>query len=239
MAVGATLYLLQPDPLTEPIGANGNSAPATGRIDEQAPYYDIAATYPTETPLPGAGGKTALETMRSFINTTIAQFKIDGNFANLTEKDLEMLGYTDGRKQALQIGYVSATSPHTVSYVFTIYADTLGAHGNTEFKTFTFDTETGNLLSLSDLFTPGAPYLTELSRVSREQLSKTLEVPTDDPMLITGTEQNAANFSHFFLDDTSLVLLFPPYAVAPYAAGPQTLALPRTELKDLLKLEYR
>lgn len=239
MALGILWYFLRPGAIETPFNPRGDAPNEQGRVDEHAAYYDVAATYPTETPLSERAGRAAVDTMRSFINSTIAQFKIDGNFSNLTEEDIVMLGYVDGRKQTLQIGYVSAASPHTVSYVFTIYTDSLGAHGNTDFKTFTFDSQTGALLGLSDLFTSSAPHLERLSRISRERLAESLEVPTDDLMLVTGTEQTVANFSHFFLDDTSLVLLFPPYAVAPYAAGSQTLAIPRSELAALLRPEYQ
>lgn len=238
MAAGAGLYLWESGPLSQFVSPAVETTSDSGRVDERAPLYDIAATYPTETPLAGAAGRRAIETMRSFVTSTVAQFKIDGDFANVTEEDIEMMGYAEGRKQALQIGYVSATSPRTVSYIFTIYTDTLGAHGNTDFKTFTFDSETGDLLALSDLFAPGTPHLEQLARISRDRLAMSLEVPADDLMLVTGTEPSVANFRHFFLDETSLVLLFPPYAVAPYAAGPQTLAIPHVELREL-RAEYK
>jgi hypothetical protein len=58
-------------------------------------------------------------------------------------------------------------------------------------------------------------------------------------MLSAGTTPEEKNFANFFLDNQEFVLLFPPYQVAPYAAGPQTLRIPLPELSNILKQEYR
>jgi hypothetical protein len=54
-----------------------------------------------------------------------------------------------------------------------------------------------------------------------------------------GTTPNDANFANFFVDNNTLVILFAPYQVAPYAAGPQTLRIPFSQLSGILKAEYK
>ena len=169
---------------------------------------------------------------------TITQFKKDGNFANLTPEDKHLLGFDQGRRYSLTVAYLFGTSENTLSYIFTIYEDTGGAHGNTFFKTFTFDTRTGAVLSLADLFTPGSDYLATLSQISRSRLPDIIGAPADFTAIKDGTTPEAKNFQNFFFDGTDFVVLFPPYQVAAYAAGPQTLRIQKSQLFDILKTAY-
>ncbi|HUY62534.1 MAG TPA: DUF3298 domain-containing protein [Candidatus Paceibacterota bacterium] len=245
---GGVLYLATrpapvqaPAPMTE--SGNGAALPA-GKYVEHAQYYDIAANYPTTTPLAADIGAqanaAAVADMRAFIAATIGQFKTDGNFANLTPKDISMMGLDQGRTMTLGIEYLISSSPHTVSYIFTIYEDTLGAHGNTFFHTFTFDTSTGATLALGDLFTTGSDYPGTISTIARAELPAIIGTDmASTQMLDDGTAPDAKNFENFFIDNGRLGLLFAPYAVAPYAAGPQTLYIPLANLANILKPEYR
>ena len=197
-------------------------------------YYAIAANYATSTPLTGSANTAAVLTMRQFVSGQIAQFKTDGHFSQMTPQEAQKAGFTGGRKATLEIKYLIAPAPHTISYIYTTYEDTLGAHGNLFFKTFTFDTSTGKLLTLGDLFTPGSTYLDTLSQIARAKLPAVIGAQMVSPqMLDAGTKPEAKNFANFFINGGDLVILFPPYAVAPYAAGPQTLRIPLTSLKDL------
>lgn len=238
---GSILYAaLKPVPAKAP--GTGIVLPATG-YSEQAKYYDINANYATSTPLLKSASALADATARSlmlgFIRDTIATFKTEGNFDNLTATDIKTIGFDQGRKEKLEIIYMIASSPRTVSYIFTIYQDTLGAHGNTFFKTFTFNTKTGAALGLSDIFSPGANYLGTLSSLARAKLPEVIGDSTDTAFIKGGTTPEAKNFEDFFFDNNQMVILFAPYAVAPYAAGSQTLRIPVSELSSILKSTYR
>ena len=240
---GAIAFFAMKTPF--PAKAPGTPAPTLSGSDyvEHAPYYDITANYASSTPLLASAGTAAdaaaVALMRKFVSDTIAQFKTDGTFTNLTPSDVQMRGLTGGRKEKLEIVYLIGSSSHTISYIFTIYEDTLGAHGNTFFKTFTFDTTTGAPLALQDVFTPGAPYLSTLSQVSRAKLPGIIGQYADTHFIQNGTGPDDKNFENFFFDNRDFVILFAPYAVAPYAAGPQTLRIPVSELVSILKPEYQ
>ena len=241
--VGLAVYaLLNPMPAQAPTTIAPVDLPP-GAYVESTQYYDIETYYATSTPLLASAGAaadaTAVALMRSFVNDTIEQFKRDGNFANLTEEDIRMMGYDQGRKQSLKIPYLIVLAPDTFAYVYTVYIDTLGAHGNMYFRMFNFNTSTGDYLSLSDLFLPRSPYLETLSSKSRELLPSVIGEAADARMITDGTKPEEANFANFFLENTSLVLVFPPYQVAAYAAGPQTLRIPLSDLASILKPEYR
>ena len=222
-------------------------APGTNVLEgsyvEHAQYYDIATNHATSTPLlssvSAVADVQAVALMQKFVSDTITQFKIDGNFANLTPKDVQMMGFDQDRKEELQIVYLVSSSPRTVSYIYTIYMDTLGAHGNTFFQTFTFDTTSGASLSLADIFIPGSDYLSKLSQVAREKLPSVIGDTADMKFIENGTTPEEKKFSAFFIDNQNLIILFAPYAIAPYSSGPQTLQIPLADLTSILKPEYR
>jgi hypothetical protein len=253
IAIGSSALLLvlliilgyaafHPQPAKAPMAADRSGLPA-GQYQEHAEYYAISANYATSTPLLSSvstdADAAAIASLKQYVADTIAQFKKDGNFANLTAEDIKMMGFDKGRKETLAIVYLIASSAHTVSYIFTTYEDTLGAHGNTFFRTFTFDTKTGNALSLSDLFLPGSGYLETLSAKARALLPSVIGDGADTGMIMSGTTPDEKNFANFFFDNADFVILFDPYQVAAYAAGPQTLRIPVSSLTNILRPDYR
>ncbi len=230
---GIVVYIgTRPAPLKAPEGtvvAPSQIFLPAGAYTEQAPSYAIAANYPTTTPLTSAANGAALAEMRNYIAETIFQFKTGGNPANSTQ----------GTKETLQIKYLVSSSLHTVSYIFTVYENTRGVHGNLFFRTFTFDTSTGAALALADLFAPNTAYLETLSSISRAQLPQVIGHGADTSFIARGTAPEAKNFANFFIDNGYLDILFDPYQVAPYALGPQTLRIPLATLGAVLKPEYR
>jgi len=234
--------LMRPSPAKAPGSVDSSGLPASKYV-EHGQYFDIVANYASSTPLFAKAGTTAdtaaVARMKNFVADTINQFKTDGNFANLTAYDVQMMGLDQGRKETLNIVYLIASSVHTVSYIFTIYEDTLGAHGNTFFHTFTFDTSTGAPLSLADVFVPGSSYLDTLSEKARTKLPGIIADGGDAKMIANGTEPAEKNFENFFFDNADFVVLFPPYQVAAYAAGPQTLRIPISALSSILRPDYR
>ena len=240
LALGGVIFYAATRPATGTLPA---LALPEGGYSEHAAYYDIVANYATTTPLrtsvSAPADRAAVALMQRFVSDTIVQFKTDGKFDRLTPTDVQVMGFDKGRKETLQIAYLISSSAHTVSYIFTIYEDTLGAHGNAFFHTFTFDTTTGAPLSLTDVFLPGADYLGTLSVLSRAKLPDLIDAPVNASMLAEGTQPADKNFAAYFLDNRDFVVLFAPYAVAPYSAGPQTLRIPLSDLASILKPEYR
>ncbi len=216
--------------------ASSVALPAQSPYKASGPYFKIVANYPTTTPFAAAQSQAAISAMHAWIAAEVAQFKKDGNFIALIPAKAAQQGLTAGRKYTLSIVYLEGSSAHTYSYIYTVYEDTGGAHENTFFKTFTFDASSGKLLSLSDLFTGG--YLQKLSLLSQEKLTQNLGQFANASMIKSGTAPAAVSFGNWFFDNNDFVLLFPPYQVAAYAAGPQTVRIPASELSGLLKNQY-
>jgi hypothetical protein len=219
-------------------GGSTTTTIAASPLAEHGTYYDIVMNYPTTTPLAGSANSAAVTTMHDWIMSTVAEFKGIAPFDTLSPADAANMGLSEGRKYTLQTSYLIGSSEHTVSYIFTVYEDTGGAHGNTFFKTFVFDTTSGALLALPDLFTDGSSYLNTLSSMARGALPGIIGDGADTSMIRDGTTPDAKNFADFFFDGADFVILFPPYQVAPYAAGPQTLRLHSSDLKSILKSQY-
>jgi hypothetical protein len=129
----------------------------------------------------------------------------------------------------LQVDYeVTQYEDWLVSYNFTVYEFTGGAHGNTAFKTFVFDLPGEREIALSDLFDEAG--LTKISEIAQEQLKETLGDMLDEQWLTDGTAPTPENYQNFVFTEDSLVFTFAQYQVAPYAAGPQTVTIPLTDL---------
>ncbi len=252
LGIGTLWYMT-----TRPLPATPNvpvatTTPATAteplHITEHAQYYDVDAQYPGSTMLSQSAGTqadaAAIAQMKQWDEDTITQFKTDSGLNNLTPQDIQTQGLGPNRKYALTITYEAHSSSANVSYVFQVFEDTLGAHPNTTYKTFVFDSTNGKSLGLSDVFTPGFDYATALSTLSRAKLpaqiaaAEQIDVSqVDTGMLDAGTTADPANFQDFYFDGMNFVLLFPPYQVGPYVLGLVTLQIPASTVSGL-KTQY-
>lgn len=223
------------------LGGSATSSTAFEYI-EDAPYYRIEATYPRKTMLANAEADVAARrTIEQGLLQVIEQFKDDGDFANLTTEDVQIQGLGPDRKYELGFSYREYKGANSVSYVFVVYQDTLGAHPNTYYLTYTFD-ETGKRLELGDMFKPGVEYLPKLSQLAYAgvlaELRKKMEVDPQSDMLDTvrmGTAPTPEALQFFYMDGNTLHLLFPPYQVAAYAAGSFDIAIPTAQITSILK----
>lgn len=133
------------------------------------------------------------------------------------------VGRGRARANADRIAFTAHTaSPALLSVRFEEMRDTGGAHPNTSFASFVFDLRGQRRLRLADLFTDEAAALSVLSELAQRRLTLAL----NGLLFAEGFAPKAENFSVFVLDGADLVLTFPPYQVASYAQGPQSLRVP-------------
>jgi hypothetical protein len=234
---------------TKPIGPSaaqpqdllGGVPSATGDFaytDEQ-PYYKITASYPATTGLQAAADAKARATIEQGLADQIATFKSGSGLDVLTPQDAQIQNISGDHKYALDMQYDDYTSTTTVSYVYKIYADTLGAHPNGYYETFVFDQD-GNRLAVGDLFDQSSAWLTDLSKMVKDSVTKQLTALSggqDASMDIypEGVAANPDNFQNFALDGGDLVIFIPPYQVAAYAAGSFEVRIPLAQLQNDLK----
>ncbi len=227
---------------TQPANIANTDAPATKYADH-GKYYDIDLQYPSHTPLAQIAGEqaeaNAVQLFRQFSENTAEGFKEDGQLGSLTDADAKIQGLDSSRKYSLSDTFDFYSSPSTISYNFEIYSDTLGAHPNTYYRSFTFDAKTGTSLGLGDLFVSGVNYLNTLSTLSRTSLTSQLGDNGSPETINAGTTPDEDNFQNFVIDGKNLVIFFPPYQVAAYAAGPQSVKIPFSQLSSILKAKYK
>lgn len=248
--LGGLIWYMSTHPAPEiPVPQAGGQA-ETGTITENEQYWEIEANYPATTPLKASAGAGAdahaVAVMKQFAENSVLSFKEENGLLTMTQDDITMQRLDEGRKYAFGMEYEEHASDTTVSYVYLMYADTLGAHPNAYYRTFTFDLATGAGLTLGDLFVPGADYLAKLSSASQAKLVTQIAAATDVDeseldmsMIDAGTTPDEDNYLNFYLEGDDLVIIFAPYQVGPWALGEQEVRLPKSELSSILKVRYQ
>jgi hypothetical protein len=111
------------------------------------------------------------------------------------------------------------------------YAYTGGAHGIHDLRALNVDLRTGNAISLSDFFGSDTTWVDSLAVRATGRLERSLG---PDVLFEGRVPAEPSAFRVFTLTADSLVITFPPYAVAPYAVGPQRVAFAWTTLRPML-----
>lgn len=111
------------------------------------------------------------------------------------------------------------------------YLYTGGAHGATLYDVAAFDINTGKKLQLSDMFRPGSDYLARINKSVAAQVAQKPE------MFYAPVEVKDGD--SFYINGSALVITYPPYEVAPYAAGIIKFNVPLNELADILAVNIK
>lgn len=125
----------------------------------------------------------------------------------------------------------------TVTFIYTFYTYTGGAHGNSVIKTFTFDT-TGKLLTFEDVFNNPQDALIALVPSVYTRIKSTLGEMFQETWVQEGILPTQQNYQAFYLTKDSIGFVFSPYQVAPYAAGIVRVEIPFTEQSFVFKNTY-
>jgi hypothetical protein len=100
--------------------------------------------------------------------------------------------------------------------------------------TFVFDKE-GNKLNISEVVGEAPETLPSIAAQSKSailaELHKRMGIDAVDTLFEEGVAPKVENFSSFVVDGADLVVLFPPYQVAAYAAGTFEVRIPLQALR--------
>ncbi len=202
---------------------------------EQNPKISVKAVYPQ---LEGNEDDEAIASFndltRKFIKKEMAAFRA---------KIKEMQPYRNNpneepsRRSNLFIDYnssaIKASGDHLISVRFTMQGFIASmAHPYHYHRVITFNLDTGEQLELADLFAPNTDYLTVLSTIARNSLSKHL---ANKNMVEEGTLPTLNNFKNWNLKPDGLLITFDEYQVAPYVNGAQTVLIPYPDLKAIVE----
>jgi len=116
-----------------------------------------------------------------------------------------------------------------------------GAHPNAIYANTLFDVASQKTIPVADLFIDPKAALTFLSEKSIEKLKTQNEIMqfSEEEWIGRGAGEDWLNFQFSHFSSEGFVIEFPPYQVAAYAAGPQSVTCSMDEIRPLLKERYR
>jgi uncharacterized protein YecT (DUF1311 family) len=120
-------------------------------------------------------------------------------------------------------------------------ADFHGAHPSNEIFTANYLLPDGWRIYLPEIV-DGARAFKRISALSIASLDKQLSSPdsmSDRDWISKGASPDAINFENFALLRDRLHIEFPSYQVAAYAAGPQTVEIPLSQLAPVMRRDWR
>lgn len=141
--------------------------------------------------------------------------------------------------------YLTFEVPRNDAEMFVVDFDesifTGGAHPNHDIETFNFMMPDAWRVYLPEIFA-GKPALEKISALAIADLERQFDNPdsmSDPDWLKTGAGPSWSNFQDFLLLSDTLVIRFPPYQVAAYAAGDQKVEIPLSEFAGLMRDDWR
>ncbi len=177
---------------------------AYAQLDETTKGYQIKVRYPK------------IPVVEAWARSQVASFKKD--FEDATG------GKPDRVPWSLDIGYTEPFRSKHVQVVYCVGSSFEGgAHPAPFMASFVVDLKTGKALTLADLFQ--GEYLQAFSTYARAELARR-DISSEADWIAKGTEPKPESFSVAYPTQRGFMLVFPPYQVAPYVAGPQEVLVP-------------
>jgi uncharacterized protein YecT (DUF1311 family) len=208
------------------VAATGVAAPlklVKQEIKETKRAYEIKLAYPRT-------GHPAIDrTLEAWTRELATSFAKDASEAKDNMTWDEELTYEVPRNDG-----------QVLSLVFTLSNFTGGAHPNSTFRTFHFLLPDGDNAEIAEIFSLRG--IRRISDISIARLRRDLAGPegmSDTDWIAKGAAPNARNFANFVLTPRELTLHFDSYQVAAYAAGPQEVRIPLSQLQDTMRPDVR
>lgn len=119
----------------------------------------------------------------------------------------------------------------SIQFLVYFYADG-AAHPGHYSISVNYDLANSREVMLDELFLPGSDYLMTLADISKAELA-TRDIGFES--FSTGADPLPENYTRWNLSNEGfLVVTFDEYQVAPYAAGPQTVTIPVSQLQTIV-----
>ena len=216
----------------EPIAFTGDVELVSKQIkdSDKKLMYEISAQYPQLSGGNNPNFEKFNQAARGFVTTKVSLFKKEMKLEENEEPRPEGSMGSD-----LTIGYtVVLAQDDLVSIKFDVGTYYQGAaHPNSYSDVINYDLKNGKQLKLADLFKPGAKYLQALSSYSIADLKKQGKDLLPE-QIESGAAPKADNYQSWNIGRKGLAINFDAYQVGPYAAGPQFVHVPYSNLKDLI-----
>lgn len=242
---GAINYLNSQKKESAPASSNSYTAPqiksqAKNFSEKSAEYnYEVNADYPEFSGLENADAQNKInQDAKNIVTTAIDKFKEDSktncNFSNLPGPKPEWVCEMDVAFDGFNFVNNKILSAKIEFYYFTG-----GAHGATTFEFLNYNTTTGEQINWQDVFKKDSDYLKIISDYSKnnldQQLLKPDEPQSDSGWIEQGTAPTNDNYNtNVGFNKDGVVVIFQQYQVAAYAAGPQEVTVPYSQLVSIM-----
>lgn len=132
----------------------------------------------------------------------------------------------------LDIHYDTYTYQNYISYVFTCFLDTGGAHPNTYIEIISFDKEKNSLFTIDSFQKININILSKFSEISRKELYQNKKLLDSNiwNMVLEGTRPIDKNFRNFAFSKQGIILFFERYQIAPYSYGSYQVIIPYSQI---------
>lgn len=193
---------------------------------------EINLQYPQ---IDGLADKAVQDSINSFFRESARAARDEGlkNAASVAEDDSGSAGSPN--KHVTYFDYrIKYNQNGLLSVVLTDYQYTGGAHGLAVQSSRTFDLKTGAVYRLEDLFIEGADYVSIISGIIKDEISKRVREGILPEYTFTPFEAIKAD-QDFYLSNGAVVVYFQYYEYWPYAFGIQEFPVDFSALKDILK----
>lgn len=209
-----------------------NSDPV--EIHESEEMYEIALSAPAGLP------ENVNEKIRADLEKAANEFRTAANsMSDLPEFVGQLWLKNDGSRE------FSGDNTRSVEIVVSEYLG--GAHPNAVYFVYNFMPD-GTILSLGDVLENDTEKLAEVRATSAAKLiakfgaeieenlsGESAQVTTEQKefaleMIQGGVSEIGFDYPTWVIDGENLVLIFPPYAVAPYASGTQVVSIPLSDI---------
>ncbi|WP_186672845.1 polysaccharide deacetylase family protein [Sporosarcina sp. BP05] len=176
------------------------------------------------------------KSLHSSFNKAIASYIKDAKQGYLTKHNGSKLN----RKMNISLDILTHRSGN-YSFVLTDSRSTGKPNEQTRIQSFHLNPDTGGSLTISDVLGHNSKHLEILSTLVREAIY-------NDPVIADylfpeevhiQTEPIWANFDNFAITDESLIFYFDEYELAAGKVGPPVIAIPLSELNNILSEEFQ
>lgn len=221
----------------EPIAFTGEVDLESKQIKESNKklMYEIDARYPQLT----GGSNPNFEKFNQLVRGSVTK-KMAGFKKDMAPDESEEPRPEGSMGSDLNVSYeVAVAQDDLISVEFSVGSYYQGAaHPNTFSEVFNYDLKNGKQLKLADLFKPGAKYLQAIANYCIADLKKQAkDKGLEGAEIENGAAPNAKNYQSWTITRKGLGINFDAYQVGPYAAGPQFVLVPYSNLKDLINPE--
>lgn len=197
------------------------------KISEKSKGFHIDISYPLMTESPHREGMERFNALiHNYFQEQIRQFRSDFKLS----EDAGPAEVPWSLSYSYEIKY---KGPSLVSILFTGSSFCGGAHPTPIYYCVNYNLVKAKTVVMKDIFVKGSGYYEKLSLLCIKELKKR-DISSNSELINDGASPKAENFECFYFSSAALVVIFPPYQVAPYVAGAQEVAIPYSSIADLI-----